>query len=354
MPPDAGTGKISITAPQTYVPGQTYPVTVTHHERRSHSTSLGLSTDGARHGLRRESRRTANINGLTQILNNAGPGSARQYIEHTAAGTFIGQQNSASWTFNWTAPATDVGPVTFYAAGNQANNDGNTSGDYIYRTFVASAPASSTPDFSISVNPFSRNVVPGGNALYTVTITPLAGFTGQVNLSTSPLPAGGAAVFNPAAINITDANSKTSTLSLATDLSTAVNTHSFNINAQSGSTMHLVPAELKVVSPTSADLSLTKTASPNPGQAGVSLSYRIMATNNGPAAATNVTVADTLPAGVTFVSATATQGNCNGSGPVNCNLGGLAVGSSAIVTIIVTPSTAGQIINSATVSASES
>ena len=77
------------------------------------------------------------LDGLTQVLNNAGPGSARQYIEHTAAGTFIGQQNGASWTFNWTAPAIDVGPVIFYAAGNQANNDGNTSGDYIYKTFVA-------------------------------------------------------------------------------------------------------------------------------------------------------------------------------------------------------------------------
>src|ERR671926_157744 len=30
VPPDAGTGKIFITAPQTYVPGQTYPITVTH------------------------------------------------------------------------------------------------------------------------------------------------------------------------------------------------------------------------------------------------------------------------------------------------------------------------------------
>ena len=29
-PADAGTGHISITAPQTYVPGQTYPITVTH------------------------------------------------------------------------------------------------------------------------------------------------------------------------------------------------------------------------------------------------------------------------------------------------------------------------------------
>src|SRR4029450_10014688 len=110
--------------------------------------------------------------GTTQIINNAGPGGGRQYIEHTSAGTFVGQQNGASWTFNWTAPATDVGPVTFYAAGNHANNDGNTSGDYIYRTFVASAPASSTPDFAISVTPSSRSAVPTGFAMYTVIVTP--------------------------------------------------------------------------------------------------------------------------------------------------------------------------------------
>ncbi|HEX4900867.1 MAG TPA: choice-of-anchor V domain-containing protein, partial [Pyrinomonadaceae bacterium] len=30
VPPGAGTGQISIAAPQTYIPGQTYQVTVTH------------------------------------------------------------------------------------------------------------------------------------------------------------------------------------------------------------------------------------------------------------------------------------------------------------------------------------
>src|SRR4026207_2065924 len=31
VPANAGTGNISITAPQNYIPGQTYPVTVTHN-----------------------------------------------------------------------------------------------------------------------------------------------------------------------------------------------------------------------------------------------------------------------------------------------------------------------------------
>ncbi|HEX7332149.1 MAG TPA: PQQ-dependent sugar dehydrogenase [Pyrinomonadaceae bacterium] len=354
VPPDAGTGRISITAPQTYVPGQTYPITVTHTNTDPTRLRWGFELTVLDTASDEKAGELQSTNGLTQILNDAGPGSARQYIQHTAAGTFAGQQNGASWTFNWTAPPTDVGPVTFYAAGNHANNDGNTSGDYIYKTFVASASASSTADFALSVSPESRSVVPGGSALYTVTITPLAGFTGEVNLSTSTLPIGVVSTFNPTPVNITDATSKTSTLSLTTGSSTPVNNHAFNINAQSGALSHLAPATLNVVSPTSADLSLTKSASPNPGQAGANLSYRIVATNNGPAAATNVTITDTLPAGVTFAAATTTQGNCNGSGPVNCNIGNLAVGSSAIVTIVVTPSGSGQIINSATVSAGES
>jgi uncharacterized repeat protein (TIGR01451 family) len=353
VPPDAGTGKISITAPQTYVPGQTYAITVTHTNPDPTRLRWGFELTVLDTASDEKAGTLQSNDGLTQVLNNAGPNSARQYIEHTAAGTFIGQQNGASWTFNWTAPPTDVGPVNFYAAGNQANNDGNTSGDYIYKTFVASAPASTTPDFALSVNPTSRSVVPGGGGLYTVTVTPLAGFTGQVNFTANNLPTGVTAVFDPVSVNITDANSKTTTLTLSSGPNTPVNNHTVNINGQSGTTSHSIPASLNVVSPTSADLSITKTASPNPGQAGVTLSYRIIATNHGPKPATNVTVVDTLPAGVAFVSATATQGNCNGSGPVTCNLGSLDVDSSAIVIIVITPSAAGQITNTATVSANE-
>jgi uncharacterized repeat protein (TIGR01451 family) len=293
------------------------------------------------------------LDGFTQIIDNAGPGGARQYIEHTSAGTFVGQPNGASWTFNWIAPATDIGTVTFYAAGNQANNDGNTSGDNIYKTFVAAAPASTTPDFVVSVSPLSRTVVPTGTAQYTVTVTPLAGFTGSVSLSTGTLPTGAVAGFGPTPVVITDANSKTSTLTLTTAVSTPLGNHQFDISAQSGATLHTTPATLKVVSPNSVDLSLTKTASPNPAQQGQTLSYRLIVINNGPATATNVTVADTLPAGVTFNSASSSQANCSGTGPVNCSVATLANGASATITIVVTPSTAGQIINSATVNATE-
>ena len=353
VPPDAGTGKIFIDAPQTYIPGQTYPITVSHTNVDQTRLRWGFELTVLDNASDEKAGELENIDGLTQVLNNAGPNSARQYIEHTASGTFIGQQNGASWTFHWTAPDTDIGPVTFYAAGNQANNDGNTSGDYIYKTFVTSSPASTSPDFVLTINPGSRTVVPTGGASFTVTVIPLAGFTGQVDLSANNLPAGVNAVFNPNSVNITDATSKTSGLNLNTSAGTPISNYSVNIDGQSGPTLHSVTAGLNVVSPTSADLSLTNTASPNPGQAGASLTYRLVVTNNGPGPATNVVVADTLPAGVTFVSATTTQGNCNGTGPINCNLGGLATGGIAVVTIVVVPPSPGQLTNSASVSASE-
>ncbi|MEK6283549.1 MAG: PQQ-dependent sugar dehydrogenase [Acidobacteriota bacterium] len=351
VPADAGTGHISITAPQTYVPGQTYPITVTHTNSDPTRLRWGfeltvLDTSDEKAGD------LQSVDGLTQLLNNQGPGGARQYIEHTSAGTFVGQQNGASWTFNWTAPATDVGPVTFYAAGNQANNDGNTSGDYIYKTFVASAPVSSTPDFAITATPSSRFVTPGGSVQYSVTITPFAGFTGTVNLSATGLPAGASAVFNPTSVNVTDAFSRTSTLTINTSVSTPLGNSTININGVSGSTMHTAQVGLQVISPASVDLSVSKAASPNPGQVATNLSYRLTVVNNGPAMATNVIVNDNLPSGVTFVSASPSQ-QCTGTSTVNCALGNLASGATAIVTIVVLPTTPGQLANSATVSSAE-
>jgi uncharacterized repeat protein (TIGR01451 family) len=352
VPPDSGTGHISITAPQTYIPGQTYPITVTHTNPDATRKRWGfeltvLDTSDEKAG------ELASLDGTTQVLSNAGPGGARQYIEHTSVGTFINQLNTASWTFNWTAPSTDIGIVTFYAAGNQANNDGNTSGDYIYKTFVAVAPASSSPDFAVSISPASRVVVPGSSAQYVLTVTPLAGFTGAVTLGTSGALAGVLGSFSPVSVDITDANARTSTLTLSTTPATPFGVETISVNSQSGATMHSSQLSLNVVSPTSVDLSVSNTASPNPGQVAVSLAYRLIVTNAGPAAATNVQVTDNLPAGVTFGSVTTSQGMCNGNGPVNCSIGSLAVGATATITITVTPSSQGQIVNSATVSGSE-
>ena len=106
-----------------------------------------------------------------------------------------------------------------------------------------------------------------------------------------------------------------------------------------------------IAPPYSADLSITKSASANSILGGTNLTYTIGVTNNGPGAATGVTVQDTLPAGVTFVSVNPTTPTCNHSGGiVSCNLGGIANGATVTITIVVTvPNTAGWIRNVATV-----
>ena len=59
---------------------------------------------------------------------------------------------------------------------------------------------------------------------------------------------------------------------------------------------------------------------------------------------------DTLPAGVTFESATPTQGTCSeSSGTVTCALGTIANGANAGVEVKVTPQNPGTITNQAAV-----
>ena len=78
---------------------------------------------------------------------------------------------------------------------------------------------------------------------------------------------------------------------------------------------------------TFTDLSICKTDSPDPVVVGSPLEYTITVFNDGPSAATNVTVTDELPADVTFVSASASAGlGCLGVLTVTCDLGTLAPG----------------------------
>ena len=87
-----------------------------------------------------------------------------------------------------------------------------------------------------------------------------------------------------------------------------------------------------------ADLAVTKTDSPDPIAVGQQLTYAVGVQNLGPSSATGVTLTDTLPAGVTFNSATPTQGSCSQSaGTVTCSLGTIANGATPSVSIKVTP-----------------
>jgi len=104
-----------------------------------------------------------------------------------------------------------------------------------------------------------------------------------------------------------------------------------------------------------ADLALTMGGTPSTVTAGGQVTYTLGITNNGPDTSTGLTVTDTLPPNVAYVSASGSGWSCsNSGGTVTCQFAGsLASGANSALALVgtVQNSTSGTITNSATVSA---
>jgi hypothetical protein len=70
----------------------------------------------------------------THVVSSEEGSSTRYYIEQTLTGSFFDPDGAdvATWTMIWVPPDDDVGPVTFYVAGNAGNGDRTILGDYIF------------------------------------------------------------------------------------------------------------------------------------------------------------------------------------------------------------------------------
>ena len=128
-----GDGSLMLTTPETYEPGEMYTLIV--DLSRTGQSKWGfemtaLDADGARAGTF-----AVDSAANTQVSE----ANSRQYIKHTAAGT-AGANDAHNWEFEWTAPDTDIGPITFYAAGNASNGNFNPIDDYIYTAQSESTP----------------------------------------------------------------------------------------------------------------------------------------------------------------------------------------------------------------------
>lgn len=113
---------VTLTAPTDYALSTTYSINV---ESSSENVKQGfqLSAEDAS-GIKVGDFTV--VDGNTQAFNS--PLNDRgEAITHTAPGNTI-----RSWTFDWTAPASDVGPITFYTAVNVSNSDFNSTGDFIH------------------------------------------------------------------------------------------------------------------------------------------------------------------------------------------------------------------------------
>ena len=128
-------GSLMLTVPDTYIPSEVYTIIVNLSragQSRWGFEMTALDADGTRAGSF-----AADDAGNTQVSET----NSKQYIQHTSVGTAQGTNDAHSWEFQWTAPNADVGPITFYAAGNAANGDFVPGGgDYIYTTNAEATP----------------------------------------------------------------------------------------------------------------------------------------------------------------------------------------------------------------------
>ena len=144
---NGGDGSMVISGvPAVYTPGTAYPIQVTLEDPgqlRWGFEMVVLDEAGSNLGS------LASVDPNTQVSTDF---TGRMFAKHTLAGTMAGTMNGpVSWNVAWTAPAAASGPASFYAAGNAANFNGSTSGDFIYT--AASVAADTAGDALLVLQP---------------------------------------------------------------------------------------------------------------------------------------------------------------------------------------------------------
>jgi uncharacterized protein (TIGR03437 family) len=145
--PNSFTGSVTI-VPQSgpvYVPGVKQRILVqiadAAQQRWGFELSARLNSDSSNS----QAGQLIPVDNFTQVIcEDAGPlpcASGTSYIQHTSAGTRLGTKNGATFQFDWIPPATNVGSITLYVAGNAANGDANLTGDHIYTSSLQLDPA---------------------------------------------------------------------------------------------------------------------------------------------------------------------------------------------------------------------
>lgn len=194
----------------------------------------------------------------------------------------------------------------------------------------------SVPGVSVAVSPSSQSVAPGSSASYTVTVTPIAGFSGAVTLSSTGQPSGSTATFSPASVTIPSNSTKavTSTLTVATTSSTPSGAASLTVAAATSAQTQTAPATLTVTG-AAADVTSQVTVTRQGfryNRARNLLQQVVVLTNNGPDLSGPVSLAlDNLTLGVALYGATGTT--ASGSSYQDASLSGATLASGASATV---------------------
>ena len=238
-------------------------------------------------------------------------------------------------------------------------NPGNNSS-------TATGTASPSADLSIAKTGPATAIPGGGNVVFTTVVTNNGPSDAQAVSVADPTPAGLTFVSNAGAC-VTAFPCGLGTLA-AGATSTITSTYSIpsgypapapivNTATVSSTTPDPTPGNntstATVLVPTGiADIAVTKTVS-NPAPAvGTNVTFTITVSDLGPSDASGVAVTDVLPSGLTFVSASPSQGAYTAATGV-WTVGSVANGASATLAIVATVTQAGTIVNTATKTAGD-
>lgn len=304
---------------------------------------------------------------LVSFVQNTGP--AFIIFPATTNATAFTLAAGASATFTLVV---NVGAATTGTISNTANVSSTTADPNGANNTATANTVVNTADLAVAKSDTPDPVAAGSNISYTLTIVnngPAS--ASNVTLSDS-VPANTTFVSmvqtsGPAFTLTTGPATESATIATFAPGASATFTLVVNVNAGASGTItntatatsastDPIPGNnsataTTTITPSTADLAISKTSGSGVVTPGTNVTYTITVTNGGPATATGVSVVDTLPAGVTFVSATPSQGTCSGTGPVTCSLGSLTNGATATISLVVqSAATGGSITNTATVS----
>lgn len=178
---NSGGGSIAIGASTMtnweYVSGTTYNMSVT--VARTGNGMFGIAIEAL--DATNDNAGTLNITDAasTQIKSRTVSGISRRNVVHMLDGGL--NADSKEFNFSWTAPATNVGPVTFFYSGIAADADGNETGDYVYAGSQVANP--NTTAINIVKAEASTSVYPNpASSFMNVTYTAKQSGTVSMNL----------------------------------------------------------------------------------------------------------------------------------------------------------------------------
>lgn len=165
-------------------------------------------------------------------------GAAAEFQPNTIQG---GGESKCSIT---TAENTPVGTYTLTVTGTS----GQISHSAEVKLEIEEIPPE--PDFTLSAFPTGRTILRGESAEYTLKVTGLNDFSGQVTLSTNGLPTGCGGLLTPDTVTLdTNTDSGQSTLQVTTSAETPIGSHTFTVSAESGEIKHSVTLTLTLTCP---------------------------------------------------------------------------------------------------------